>query len=212
MTATSSINIIHPAWKQVNRTQVVISRKIPWIILVCILSPWLWWDVFTEQHIPSGAGIRVGSPWTAMVFLSCRIIFPADTCTVTVLMPSRENVHAKLPSRVITGCWGRKTERYRESESHGAPVRDPHHAAVIYTTEVSDTLKHTHTQSCHTLNCVAFSVGANREFLVLQRWLRSVITHVSIYSSDAYKMLILPRFITTRHNWVSLQKAPVVAK
>lgn len=46
-----------------------------------------------------------------MVFLSCRIVFPADTCTVTLLMPSRENVHATLPSRVISGCWERERDR-----------------------------------------------------------------------------------------------------
>lgn len=63
---------------------------------------------FTEQH-----SHRVASPWTAMVFLSCRMEFPTDTCTVTVLMPSRGNVHDTLPSRVITGCWGRERERHR---------------------------------------------------------------------------------------------------
>lgn len=73
-------------------------------------SKWRWSDA-------------VGSPWTAMLFLSCRIVFPADTCTVTVLMPSRENVHATLPSRVITGCWGRKRETDRSIEMVGERER-----------------------------------------------------------------------------------------
>lgn len=32
------------------------------------------------------------------------MLFPAETCTVTTLIPSRENVNATLPSSVITGC------------------------------------------------------------------------------------------------------------
>lgn len=100
-----------------------------------------------------------------MVFLSCRIVFPADTCTVTVLMPSRENVHATLPSRVITGWWGRESEReaekvgYRETERvrvWGFPRETlingwlTSHTAVIYTTEVSSLLAHSpvHTHTC----------------------------------------------------------------
>ncbi len=71
-------------------------------------------DVFTESQ--RRWSHRVGSPWMAMVFLSCRIVFPADTCTVTVLVPSWENVHDTLPSRVISGCWERKRERERERE------------------------------------------------------------------------------------------------
>jgi len=84
--------------------------------------------------------LRAGSPWTAMLFRSCRIVFPADTCTVTVLMPSRENVHATLPSRVITGCWGRKKRTdekgEKESERLGVWVMCWPHTAVIHTAEV----------------------------------------------------------------------------
>lgn len=99
-----------------------------------------------------------------MVFLSCRIVFPADTCTVTVLMPSRENVYATLPSRVITGCWG--SEREREKKGRGRwgvrlyvlPWETlingwlTSHTAVIYTTEVSgcwptDKNTHRHTRT-----------------------------------------------------------------
>lgn len=114
---------------------------------------------------------RAGSPWTAMVFLSCRIVFPADTCTVTVLMPSRENVHATLPSRVITGWWGREREAeeagYRETERvrvWGFPRETlingwlTSHTAVIYTTEVS-ACWHTHThEQGHTKKFITICV------------------------------------------------------
>lgn len=53
-----------------------------------------------------------------MVFRSCRMAFPADTCTVTVLTPSRENVHATLPSRVIIG-YKEKERRPGERERVG---------------------------------------------------------------------------------------------
>ena len=99
-----------------------------------------------------------------MVFLSCRIVFPADTCTVTVLMPSRENVHATLPSRVITGCWGRKRETRREgrggSQSEVVPVRDPDqrlvsHCCYLHYRGVSLLLAHSHTHThTHTLGNV----------------------------------------------------------
>lgn len=79
-------------------------------------------------------------PWTAMFFLSCRIVSPADTCTVTVLIPSWENVYAILPSGVISGCWVRERgrrgtgdrdregerERRREMDgsSHSGPTQE----------------------------------------------------------------------------------------
>ena len=101
---------------------------------------------------PRRCSHRVDSPWTAIVFLSCRMLFPADTCTVTVLTPSLENVHATLPSRVITGCWGRHTqiERVRVWAVPGESVISSwltSHMAVVYTAEVSacwHTHKHTH--------------------------------------------------------------------
>lgn len=94
--------------------------------------------------VERGGEGRSDSPWTAMVFLSCRMTFPADTCTVTVLTPSREKVQAILPSRVMMGCWGSRTDeggRGEETESGGAGgllARDPHHATVIsmYVSEV----------------------------------------------------------------------------
>lgn len=106
-----------------------------------------------------------------MVFLSCRIVFPADTCTVTVLMPSRENVYATLPSRVITGCWGREREREMGSQIVRAPVRDPYqrlvnisHCCYLHYRGVrllADSQKHTQThtqddtQLCWSLCCAA---------------------------------------------------------
>lgn len=52
-------------------------------------------------------------------------------------MPSRENVYATLPSRVITGCWGSEREREKEegeremgSQIVRAPVRDPYQRLV----------------------------------------------------------------------------------
>lgn len=75
-----------------------------------------------------------------MAFLSCRMTFPADTCTVTVLTPSREKVQATLPSRVMTGCWGVGQAGGRVEQKRG-----PHHAAVIYM-YVSEML-HTHRQT-----------------------------------------------------------------
>lgn len=111
--------------KTTNKTQVVIKRDYPfikiWITSICILLSTVDCGetcVFTELQDPRWSH-GVGSPWTAMFFLSCRIAFPADTCTVTVLMPSWENVHATLPSRVISGCWGRMRERERETEKAG---------------------------------------------------------------------------------------------
>lgn len=93
----------------------VLDIIVPMIILItaiCISLGRLWRDILwacVYRAKESQRNHGVDSPWTAMVFLSCRIVFPADTCTVTVLTPSRENVQATLPSRVITGCWGRKT-------------------------------------------------------------------------------------------------------
>lgn len=43
------------------------------------------------------------SPYTAMVFVSCRMAFPAETCTVMVFIPSEVNLNAMLPSKVIRG-------------------------------------------------------------------------------------------------------------
>lgn len=88
-----------------------------------------------------------------MVFLSCRIVFPADTCTVTVLTPSRENVQATLPSRVITGCWGRKTgeteevEREGGTESGGSAERPLSHYRYLHfrVRDAPNTQTHTHT-------------------------------------------------------------------
>lgn len=93
---------------------VIIPITDIWISLGWLRRDILWVCVYraTESQWSHG----VDSPWTAMVFLSCRIVFPADTCTVTVLTPSRENVQATLPSRVITGCWGRKTGETEEAE------------------------------------------------------------------------------------------------
>lgn len=98
-----------------------------------------------------------------MVFLSCRIVFPADTCTVTVLMPSWENVHATLPSRVITGCWGRTRDREDrgESQSHGALVRDPYHTPVILHFRGVRHIRihmHTHAEGCNGLCGAAYTV------------------------------------------------------
>lgn len=92
--------------------------------------------------VERGGEGRSDSPWTAMLFRSCRMTFPADTCTVTVLTPSREKVQATLPSRVMMGCWGSRTDEGgrgrgggEETESGGVGgllARDPHHATVIY--------------------------------------------------------------------------------
>lgn len=98
---------------------------VPVIILItaiCISLGQLRRDIlwaFVYRAAESQRSHGVDSPWTAMVFLSCRIVFPADTCTVTVLTPSRENVQATLPSRVITGCWGRKTGETEEVGGRG---------------------------------------------------------------------------------------------
>lgn len=43
------------------------------------------------------------SPYTAMVFVSCRMAFPAETCTVMVFIPSEVNLNDMLPSKVIRG-------------------------------------------------------------------------------------------------------------
>lgn len=73
-----------------------------------------------------------------MFFLSCRIVFPADTWTVTVLMPSLENVHDRLPSRVITGCWGRERQRVSWSpDILTLLILTPQHAHVRLTKEAS---------------------------------------------------------------------------
>lgn len=89
-----------------------------------------------------------------MVFRSCRMAFPADTCTVTVLTPSRENVHATLPSRVIIGWKEKEREKERASEKKGRARKGKSERArgfpwealinlvnishtTIYTTEVS---------------------------------------------------------------------------
>ncbi len=176
---------------------------------------------------------RVGSPWTAMVFLSCRIVFPADTCTVTVLVPSWENVHATLPSRVISGCWGRRKDSYiggrgeghGKSQSLGTLMNDWSHT-VIYTTEVSNgALSQIHTHShIHAHTCMSILWDMQQSVLCcMQRWgLQRVpvwhqqhlpfITHILICSSHNYKMLIVPPFITNWHNWLSSWKAPVGAE
>lgn len=75
-----------------------------------------------------------------MFFLSCRIVFPADTCTVTVLMPSLENVHDRLPSRVITGCWGRERQGVSRSKAPDILtllILTPQHVHVQLTKEAS---------------------------------------------------------------------------
>lgn len=43
------------------------------------------------------------SPYTAMVFVSCKMAFPAETCTVMVFMPSEVNLNDILPSKVMRG-------------------------------------------------------------------------------------------------------------
>lgn len=108
-----------------------------WISRI-VLKHYVWVTTVKESHWRWN--LRVGSPWTTMFFLSCRIVFPADTCTVTVLMPSLENVHGRLPSRVITGCWGRERQGVSRSKAPDILtllILTPQHAHVRLTKEAS---------------------------------------------------------------------------
>lgn len=117
-----------------NRNAAEISELLHGWISRIVLKHCVWVKIVKESHWRWN--LRVGSPWTTMFFLSCRIVFPADTCTVTVLMPSLENVHGRLPSRVITGCWGRERQGVSRSKAPDILtllILTPQHAHVRLT-------------------------------------------------------------------------------
>lgn len=66
-----------------------------------------------KQGEPGRGQAHRHSPYTAMVFVSCRMAFPAETCTVMVFIPSEVNLNDMLPSKVIRG-WNRWGHRVRE--------------------------------------------------------------------------------------------------
>lgn len=78
-----------------------------------------------------------------MVFLSCRMVFPVDTCTVTTLIPSRENVNATLPSSVIMGCEYSLRETLKRTPCQRSCSE---HANFIYMA-VGEANTHTHTDT-----------------------------------------------------------------
>lgn len=61
------------------------------------------WNIPSKQEGGYASGRREHLPYTAMVLVSCRMAFPAETCTVMVFIPSEVNLNDMLPSKVIKG-------------------------------------------------------------------------------------------------------------
>lgn len=163
---------------------------------ISMSSGWLWFYMLRVVcvcvHRAGWSHQRLSSPWTAMVFLSCRIVFPADACTVTVLMPSWENVHATLPSRVITGCWVGRRETGKTGASGERPLSHSCYFTLQWCQTHSNSHAHTHAEGCDALCGAAYTF----------------YTH----SSNNQMMPTLTSFITNWQNWLPLWRAPVVWK
>lgn len=73
---------------------------IHWVNLGGHGQPWYQMTLLEQE----GGSVKMEhSPYTAMVLVSCRMAFPAETCTVMVFIPSEVNLNDMLPSKVIKG-------------------------------------------------------------------------------------------------------------